>query len=179
MNQSKITVRYAKAFFSLAKDSGEIETLHRDIEMVYRLCHQSEDFYQLLQNPVIKTAQKKSILQEILKPHIHDVTLRFLLLITGKNRETEIPGICRNIIDRVREERGIVPATVTTAQEMKPAILEEIRLNLERETGKIVELTHKMNPAILGGMILRVGDLQFDGSISTQLKKVKSTLLAK
>lgn len=179
MNESKITVRYAKAFFSLAKDAGMIGPWHQDIEKVYQLCNQSEDFLLLLKNPVIKTSQKRKILREILEPHIHAETLRFLLLITSKNREMEIPGICRNFIDRVREERGIVPATVTTAGTLKPGILEEIRLNLERETGKIVELTHKVNPAILGGMVLRVGDKQFDGSISTQLKKMKTTLLAK
>lgn len=79
----------------------------------------------------------------------------------------------------VRRNKGIIPATVTTAVEMSPGILEQIRRILEQETGKTVELSGRVNSAILGGMILRIDDLQFDGSISTQLKKIKTAMLAK
>jgi len=179
MNQSKINVRYAKAFFSLARDAGEMTALHDDMKKVYALCRDSEDFMQLLHNPVVNVSQKKQILKDLLKPHVHEMTLRFILLIAENNRETELPGICRNFTEMVRRNKGIIPATVTTAVEMSPGILDQIRRILEQETGKTVELSGRVNSAILGGMILRIDDLQFDGSISTQLKKIKTAMLAK
>lgn len=179
MNHSIINVRYAKALFSLGKEKNLIRPLHEDISKIYNLCTDSEDFIHLLDNPVISSFQKKEILEKILKPHISELAMQFILLITGNNREVEIPGICRNFIDRVRADQGILPATVTTAGKLSPGTLEQIRASLEKETEKEIELTEKVNPSIIGGMILRIEDLQYDGSIATQLKKIKTAMLAK
>lgn len=179
MNHCKINVRYAKAMYELAKENDRIDTVYRDTDLVFRLCRESDDFIQLLQNPVIKTSQKKSIIREILHPHMDEFSLRFFLLITENNREAEIPGICRNLMNRIRTGHGIVPATVTTAEPLTEEIVALIRQNLEKETGKQVELTTIVNPALLGGIIMRIEDKQYDGSISTMLKKIKSAILAK
>lgn len=179
MNHSKINVRYAKALFSLGKEKNRIRPLHDDISKIYSLCGDSEDFLQLLDNPVISSSQKKEIFREILKAHISELALRFIMLITEHNREVEIPGICRYFIDLVRADQGILPTTITSAGELSPGILEQIRVSLEKETGKEIELTEKVNPSIIGGMILRIEDLQYDGSIATQLKKIRTAMLAK
>ena len=179
MNNCKINVRYAKAMYELAKEKGQIETVYRDTDLVYRLCRESVDFGQLLNNPIIKASQKKSIIREILHPHIEEFSLRFFLLIVENNREADIPGICRNLMDRIRTGHGIIPATVTTAEVLKVETVNQIRQNLEKETGKRIELTTLVDSALLGGMILRIEDKQYDGSISNQLKKIKSAILAK
>ncbi len=179
MNHCKINVRYAKAMYELAAENGRIEAVYRDTCLVYDLCRESVDFMQLLQQPVIKTSQKKQILREILQPHVDEFSLRFFLLIVENNREAEIPGICRNLINRIRSGHGIVPATVTTAEPLQEEITCLIAQSLEKETGKRVELTTLVDPSLIGGMILRIEDKQFDGSISNQLKKIKSAILAK
>ncbi len=179
MNHCKINVRYAKAFFSLGKEQNRLEILHQDIGKVYALCRQSDDFMQLLENPVILTSQKKEIFREIFHSRISELTLRFILLIAENHRETEIPGICRNFVDMVRADQGIVPATVTTAEKLSGDTMEKIKQSLEKETGKKIELTDKVNPSLIGGVVLRLEDLQFDGSIATQLKKIRSAMLTK
>jgi F-type H+-transporting ATPase subunit delta len=179
MNHSKINVRYAKALFSLGKERDLLGPLHKDISAIYRLCSDSEDFVQILDNPVISSSQKKEIFREVFKGHISELALRFIFLIAENHRELEIPGICRHFIDLVRADRGILPASVTTAEKISRVTYEQIRKNLVKETGKEIELTEKVNPSIIGGMILRIEDLQYDGSIATQLNKIKTAMLSK
>jgi len=179
MNRSKINVRYAKALFSLGKETDLLSSLHEDISKVQLLCHQSDDLIQLLNNPVIKTSQKKSIVRKVLQPYISDLALRFILMVIEHQRESELSGICRNFIGLVKADEGILPAVVTTANQLSPEVLAAIHQSLERETGKSIELTHKINPAIIGGMIIRIEDFQYDGSISAQLKKVRAALTGK
>jgi F-type H+-transporting ATPase subunit delta len=179
MDQSKITVRYARALFTLGKERGSINSLYKDIQTINSLFLNSGELQQILSNPVIRVSQKKSIINKILHDHVSDLALRFITLIADNKRETEIPGICRNFIDLVRSDQGIVPATVTTSGKLSDKTLLSIRKILEGETGKTIDLTDKVNPSIIGGMILRIKDQQYDGSISSQLKKIKSALLEK
>lgn len=177
MNQSKITVRYAKAFFALAKEKDQMDLLSRDMTKVYNLCNESPDFLLLLESPVIKTSRKTELIRQIFQPHVTELTLRFLILIAENKREVHLPGICRDFLDFVRKEQGISTAVVTTATRLSAATLEKIREQLAKESGVRIELTEKVNPAIIGGMILRIDDRQLDASVATQLKKIKSRLL--
>jgi F-type H+-transporting ATPase subunit delta len=179
MNRSKISVRYAKALFLLGKEADQLSSLQEDITKVQLLCHQSDDLMHLFNNPVIKTSRKISIIRKVLQPHISDLALRFILLVIEHQRESELTGICRNFICLVRTEQGIIPVVVTTANQLSAEVLAAIHQNLERETGKNIELTHKINPAIIGGMIIRIEDFQYDGSISAQLNKVRAALTGK
>jgi F-type H+-transporting ATPase subunit delta len=179
MNRSKINVRYAKALFSLGKETNLLTSLHEDISRVQLLCQQSDDLMQLLNNPVIKTSRKISVIKKVLQPNISDLALRFILLVIEHQRESEITGIFRHFINLVRADQGIIPAVVTTANHPSPEVLAAIHQSLEKETGKKIELTHKINPAIIGGMIIRIEDFQYDGSISAQLNKVRAALTGK
>ena len=179
MNQSKINVRYAKALFSLGEELGLTDKLRDDVEFVETLCRESAAFIQLLENPVVSISKKKAVVQAILKPYVSDLGLRFFLLIIEKQREANIPGISRNFLDLVRTSRGIVPALITTAGKLSEDTLTAIRKSLEAETGMIIELTDKVNPGLIGGMVIRIVDKQYDGSVATRLKKVKSALLGK
>ncbi len=176
MDKSKINVRYARALFLTGKEQNQIEILYDDVVRISNLCRHSVDFTKLLDNPVINVSKKKIILRELLQSHVCDLTLRFVLLVTDHQREGEIPGICRNFISLVKTDRGIVSATVTAARDLSEDMLSKIRLELEQETGKIVELTGKTEPALIGGMIVRIEDLQYDGSIAAQLKKIKAEI---
>jgi len=178
MDHSIINVRYAKALFAQGKEKNQIGVLHGDMVKIAALCRDSAAFMQLLGNPVIRTSQKKEILQKVFETHISELCLRFILLVTENNREIEIPGICRNFIHMVRTDQGIVAASVTTAEKLPAEIVTLLEQNLEKETGKQIELTCKVNQSLIGGMVLRIEDQQFDGSIATQLKKIKTAILS-
>ena len=127
MNLSKINVRYAKALFELGKEKNQLRTLHEDIVSISGLCRESKEFMNLLENPVLSVSQKKEVFLKIFQFSISDQALQFILLITDNHREFEIPGICRNFIEMVRKDQGILPATVTTARKLSENTLFQIK----------------------------------------------------
>lgn len=177
MEQSKITVRYAKAFFSLAKEKNQLDPLRSDMELVSKLCQESADFRLLLDSPVVKTSQKIKLIQSIFGKQLNPLSLNSLNLVFTNKRESELPGICRNFLLLCRQDLGVRTALLTTAVELQPALLEQIQTKLEKEFNARVELSKQVDPALIGGFVLRVDDQQLDASLASQLRKVKETLL--
>ncbi len=177
MNESIITVRYAKAFFSLAKEKNMLPDLRQDIELVAKICNESTDFILFLESPVVKTSKKINLLTEIFAKSVNKLTLDFLTLITKNKREFYIPGICRNFIGLSRKDQGIKTAVITTATIIPDETLKAVKTILEKELDAKVELTETVKPEIIGGLLLRVDDKQLDASVSTQLKKIKTAFL--
>ena len=177
MDQSAITVRYAKAFFSTAKEKKKLDKLKTDIQLVYEVCKTSADFILLLESPIVKTSKKANLIQKIFSGKIDELTLNFLLLIVQNKREVHIPGICRNFLDFTRKDQNIKSAMLTTASEIDAATIKKVEQLLAKELKASVELSTLVNAEILGGLVLRIDDKQFDASIATQLKKIKQSLL--
>lgn len=177
MDQSKITVRYAKAFFSLAKEKKLLDILKKDIEVIAATGKESEDFILFLESPVVKTSQKIKILNLIFSEKVHELTIKFLVLIAQNKREVHIPGICRNFLALTREDLGIMSAVITSAEKLSSEALSKAKEVLKRGLNYKIELSEKVNPAIIGGIILRVEDKQLDASVAAQLKKIKAKLL--
>lgn len=177
MHQSTITVRYAKAFFSSAKEKNMLDSLKTDMKLVDQVSNTAKDFILLLESPIVKTSKKIELVSEIFKGKIDDLTLKFLQLIAKNKREAYIPGIARNFLDLVKKDQNIKSAMVTTATEIAPATIKKIEAVLGSELHAQIELSAQVNPDIVGGMILRIGDKQYDASIATQLKNIKQELL--
>jgi F-type H+-transporting ATPase subunit delta len=177
MSISAIRVRYAKAFFSLAKENKMLDTLKTDIQKVFDVCNQSSDFINLLESPVVKTSNKTELITEIFKSEVNTLTLNFLLLITNNKRESYIPGICRNFLELTRKDQNIKSAVLITATEININTIGKIKVLLEKELNATVELNCKTNPEIIGGLILRVDDRQYDSSVAKPLRKIKQLLL--
>lgn len=176
MNDSKIAVRYAKAFFLVAQEKNLLDELRKDIALITTL-GQEKEFGLLVESPVIKVSQKKAAFQSILKGKVNALTLQFLEMITENKREAYILDICRNFNARFMALKGIKPAKVTTAlsldEKQKAKISETIATLFKTE----VELTTEENDELIGGFVLRVGDQQIDASVATKLRKLERELL--
>ncbi len=177
MDQSKINVRYAKAFFELAKEKGLTRELREDAGLITAVCASSSDFNLLLESPVIKTSKKSEAIRRIFEGKIHTLSLNFLMLITNNKRENYLPGIFRNLEDMYRREEGIKSAVLTSAQPLNEALVLQVKGILEKEFSAKVELGQKVDEKLIGGFVLRVEDRQYDASLSTQLKKIREQLL--
>ena len=177
MDQSAITVRYAKAFFSTAKEKKKLDKLKTDLQLVFEVCNTSDDFILLLESPIVKTSKKADLVSKIFSGKIDELTLNFLMLIVENKREVHIPGICRNFLDLTRKDQNIKSAVLTTAADVDAATLKNVEELLAKELNASVELSTQVNPDILGGLVLRIDDKQYDASVATQLKKIKQTLL--
>jgi F-type H+-transporting ATPase subunit delta len=176
MDESAITVRYAKALFSLSKEKNQLFSLKEDMDLISSVCNQSEDFILLLKSPVVKTSEKVHIIRLIFHEKISPLSLQFLELITQNKREVFIPSICRNILTLIRKEKNIKTAVITTAQALDEKLMEKAKKILEEELKTEVELSAKVNTHLIGGMILRIDDKQYDASILTQLNKLRQEM---
>ena len=161
MDQSAITVRYAKAFFTLAKEKNNLNTLKTDIELVHDVCTNSNDFILLLESPIVKTSKKTELISSIFENKIDNLTMNFLLLIAKNKREVNIPGICRNFLDLTRKDQNIKSAVLTTASEIDSETIRKIEELLGKELKATIELSTQTNPDIIGGLVLRLEDKQF------------------
>jgi len=177
MNESAITVRYAKAFFAVARERDVISELKDDMEMVMNLCRDSDEFLVLLKSPVIKISEKIRLFNIIFKDRVNELTLNFFRLILQNKREIFLPDISRNILTLIRQEKGIKSVVLTTAIPVDDPVIKKISGVLERELKGKVELTGRVKPSVIGGIILRVDDKQYDASVGTQIKKVRQRLL--
>lgn len=177
MDQSAITVRYAKAFFSLAKEKNILDVLKKDIELVAGICRESTDFILLLESPIVKTSKKIAAITSIFSGKVNSLTLNFLHLITQNKREVYIPSICRNFLGLTRADQNIKSAVLTTAIEMTAETISKIETLIGKELKAKIELSSTVKPEIIGGLVLRIDDKQYDVSVATQLKKIKQKLL--
>jgi F-type H+-transporting ATPase subunit delta len=177
MDQSTITVRYAKAFFSTAKEKDLQDALKSDIKLILSVCNTSSDFILLLESPVVKTSKKTDLLKSIFSGKVNKLTLSFLLLIAQNKREVQIPGICRNFLSLTRKDQNIKSAVITTASKIKKETLDKVEALIAKELDAKIELTSEVNTDIIGGIVLRIDDKQYDASVATQLKKIKQELL--
>lgn len=177
MDQSKINVRYAKAFFSLAKEKGLTGELQKDAGLISSVCSSISDFIVLIESPIVSSSGKIKAIKSIFEGKVNPLSLNFLALIVENRREKYIPGIFRNLEELYRKDEGIKTAILTTAMPLDEAIVGQIRQSLEIEFGAKVELSQIIDEELIGGFVLRIDDNQYDASISAQLKKIQEKLL--
>jgi F-type H+-transporting ATPase subunit delta len=178
MNNSKIAVRYAKAFFELGIEKNKLDDFRKDIDFIAGTIKQN-DIQLLIESPVVKTSEKKKIFTDIFGKKIQELSLKFLLMIIDNRRETHIADICRNFTQQYLNHKGIKAATVTTATPIDEELQNKITKVIADIFKTDIELTTIDKQEIIGGFILRVGDKQLDASVSGKLSKIKREFLNK
>jgi F-type H+-transporting ATPase subunit delta len=173
-----VSRRYARALFSIGVDRANFELLGEELEAFGALWAGSAELRQALENPVFKPSEKRAVLQGLL-PRVTPTAdvQRFLLPLLERRRISAVPNIARAYREMADLHTGRVRAHVTSAQPLGPAEVERVRQSLERRTGKKVILEATVDPALIGGLIARVGDLVLDGSVRTQLGSLRDKLL--
>jgi F-type H+-transporting ATPase subunit delta len=173
-----VSRRYARALFSIGVDRGSFEQLGQELDAVTALWTGSPELRQALENPVFRGAQKRAVLQSLLaRVAVSPDVQKFVLLLLERRRLPAVPSIARAYREMADEHTGRVRAHVTSAQQLGPAELERVRQSLARRTGKQVILEAAVDPALIGGVVARVGDLVLDGSVRTQLGMLREKLL--
>lgn len=177
MNDSKISVRYAKALFGLALEKNMLDQIKNDMLFIKQSWEQVLELKRFLESPVIKTSQKKRVIQEVIFDKINPITQSFLSLVLDNKRESYLAGITRVFIDFYKKEKGITTATLTLTSPLKDSVKKPILEAIKKTFTSNVELVENIKPEIMGGFVLRVEDLQYDASVATQLNNLKKDLL--
>jgi len=177
MLANQLATKYAKAIYELAAESNILEQVETQLRMVESTIDQYSDLSTLIYHPRVLGQVKKETINKIFGQDVADVVLKFLMLLVDKRRESLLPAIIREYVKLANEARNIVEAQVTVAMpldsEQQTALINKLGL----VTGKTIVLKTQIDKAIIGGVIVQIGDKLIDGSIARQLQMLKKTLL--
>jgi F-type H+-transporting ATPase subunit delta len=176
MNQSQISVRYAKALFQIASEKQLLDEVYRDMGMLTDT-YGIPEFQTLLVQPFLKASQKCRLVESVLKKYINATSLSLIELVIKNKRETYLPGIARNYKDLYRKARGIRSAILVTAHPVEEKVINRLRELIRKTFTGEVELTKRLNEEIIGGFVLTIEDMQYDASVARNLQKMKNQLL--
>jgi F-type H+-transporting ATPase subunit delta len=173
MKHLKVAGRYAKALLDLAVERNLLERVYADVQLVRNTLRASSELRAVLHSPVINHDKKEAILDAVFQNNIDELTRHFCVLVARHGREAHLSEILNRFMILYRQHRNIVVAQITTAAELDQETLTNISGLMKIEAGREVEMRTLINPDIIGGFILRVGDLQTDASVSGKLRDMR------
>ncbi|MDR2962129.1 MAG: ATP synthase F1 subunit delta [Bacteroidales bacterium] len=180
MNQSKISVRYAKAFFELAVEKNMLSTAIADMQLLDTANSTIPEFREFLQNPLVVPSAKKKIAASLFSEKIAKESLDFLNLIIENRRESCLHLMLLDIADMYKKHEGITDVKVSAPSALSAAQKQELQAMIEKQynTQKVL-VSETIDTSLLGGYVLQINDLLYDASVKTKLKNIKKELLTK
>jgi F-type H+-transporting ATPase subunit delta len=170
-------LRYAKALFALARDEGRVDPVREELDELLRAMAEVPALRDLLVRPLHPAAQRRAVLLAIAERiGLSPLVRNFCSFLIDQRRTRDLQEIRDAYVRLAEEAAGRVQGEVVSAAVLSEAQLARLRSALGRRTGCEVELTVRVDPALLGGAVARVGDLVFDGSLRTQLTRLRSSL---
>jgi F-type H+-transporting ATPase subunit delta len=169
--------RYAKALFAVGKDDGKFEEYNDALQGLNEVYALDASLADSLTNPLYPMDVREKVMEGIVASMgVDKVMSNFFNLLVEKKRADVLPDIAEEYQIMVDEAKNISHGTVVSAVELSKELQAKVQATLEKLTGKTVELTTSVDPTIIGGVIAKVGDLELDGSIRTQLASLKDSI---
>ena len=169
---ARAAIRYAKALLSLAEEQKSAEVLNKDMSTIATAIGTSTELTNMLQSPVIPATIKKSALSEIFK-NSNTLTNNLIDTLISNNRIHLLSDVAQNYNQLYKQSQGEQVAKVTTAVPLTEELKVKVLAKVKELTGKEASIVSIIDESIIGGFILRVGDIQYDASIANKLNKLK------
>ncbi len=164
------------ALVDSAADQSELSRIKADIENFFGLLHDSAELRDVLLSTVFSMEEKKAILEDSMASSFLDVTKRFILLVLEMDKVTAFLCSREAVLARFDEALGKVTADITSAKDLSPSDVERLSAALCKATGKTVEVFLRIDPSMIGGIKVQVGDKVYDNSVRTQLERIRGVL---
>lgn len=171
-----VSKAYSDALFEVAVEDNLVDRFHDEIELIGDTFEAYPEFFELYKSPRIGIDERKSVVQDIFEEKISQEMMNFMKVLLDKKRASEILNIKHEFLNRVYEHKGIVKAIVESAIPMEEVEVVKLQERLSGVTGKEVILKNKVNPEILGGLVVQVGDKVIDGSVKNKLNNMMDDL---
>lgn len=177
IRSTEVGARYAQALFDLALESGRLDAVRADLKSLKAALAESADLKRLVSSPVIANEDKQKGLVAIAQKAKFDATsIKFLGLLGQNGRTADLAGVIAAFEGLYAKHTGVVSAEVVSASELTAAQTKAVQAALRQALGKDPELTTRVDPALLGGMKVKVGSKLFDASLKTRLDQMKFAL---
>jgi len=170
--------RYARALFDVSVKEADVQAVERELAAFAALVGQHEDLQRAFYNPAVPVPRKRALMTELLSRigAVSPVLSRLLVLLAERDRLVLLPDLVAAYRDKALDHRRVVRAEVTTAVALSADRVERLRSSLAAATGRDVLLEPRVDPALIGGVVARVGSIVVDGSVARQLERMKERL---
>lgn len=172
MAGARAAIRYAKAVLDLAKSQNAADAINNDMTTISDTISNNQELSDFLQNPVVRSSIKQSALTEIFKD-THELTGKLIETLITNKRIALLGSVAKSYTQLFAQLKGSQIAKVTTAVPMTPELETKVLEKVKELTGKETQIENIVDESILGGFILRVGDIQYNASIANKLNRLK------
>ena len=173
MSDVRVAHRYASALIGVSDEMKNLDIIFRDFEFIDKMIREVRELALFLKNPILKTEKKKQVLQELLRSRISDITMKFILLLTVKNREGLLPEIIHEFY-RLRDEKlGILNVSVRTAVKFSASQEDHLVRQVSTATKKKVRMKYILDASLKGGFTVQFEDTVWDASVRHQLELLR------
>jgi F-type H+-transporting ATPase subunit delta len=171
---SGLAGRYAAALYDIAETAGTLDAVANDLRTVQRMIEESEDLRRLIRSPILDRADQAKAMRALLeRAGAGDLTLRFVGVVTENRRLFALPQIIDAYLRRLAERRGEVVAHVSSARTLSEPQVARITETLRRSLGSKVVVDLRVDPGLIGGLVVRVGSKLVDDSLRTKLMRLQ------
>lgn len=175
MSVTRIATRYAKSLMELAAEQGSLEQVQADMQTLHSAA-QNRDLYVFLKSPIIHADKKIATLDALFKGKLDKLTMLYLQLLVNKGREGYLPEITAEFALQYKVRQHITSVTVTSAAPLSEAVMADLRKKLLSSgvTSENLDITTKVDPALIGGFILEFDNKRYDASVAHKLEVLKT-----
>jgi F-type H+-transporting ATPase subunit delta len=171
--------RYARALFDVARKEGDVQRAGQELTSFTEFVSRHDALAKVFANPAIPSLKKKAVVEQLTARagSMSPVVRKLLLLLAERDRLVLLPDITAAYQNRLMEHAKVVRAEIVTAIGLPPDRVAALQQGLAQATGRQVQLDSRVDPAIIGGAIARVGSTVYDGSVTTQLARMRQKLV--
>lgn len=168
--------RYALALYQEATDKGVADRVDADIDGLRETLEGSKELSTMFRSPVVSRQKKESIIRSLFEGKVDGMTLSFMRMLVQKQREELLPAVVE-AYNGLRDERlGVIDAFVRSAKPLGEGEAATLQSSLEKRSGKTVRMNVEVDPSLVGGLVVRLGDQVYDRSVRHQLKTLRDQL---
>ena len=170
--------RYARALLEVAvKERADLQQVGAELTAFADLFKQNPALEKVMLNPAVPVPRKRAAMVELTKSEkTSPIVTKLLVLLAERDRLVLLPDLMSEFSDRLLDHQNVVRAEVTSATPLAPERTKAIERGLAKVTGRTIRLGTRVDPSIIGGAVTRVGDTIYDGSVTTQLERLRRTL---
>jgi F-type H+-transporting ATPase subunit delta len=166
---------YARSLFEVAKEEDDLDRVHEELDEFADAMSENQDLQVFFFSPYFSSQEKKDGLHKLVEDADENL-VRFLELLAERHRMPVLFRIRRTFDDMWRHENKRLPVTVTSAVELDKDMIKGIGKKIEEQTGQQIELSSKVDPDVLGGLVLQVGNQVLDASVRNRLEKLRKSV---
>ncbi len=175
-NNRMLNTRYARALLSLAVENNILERSYADMKMVHEVFRQNKELTVVLISPVVRNAKKQKLVSHIFQNGVHPLMLRFMMIIIRKQRGNMLEGISGAYLTVYKQYLGIEQVKVTTAVPLNDSLRDRAMEAARKLTMHEIEFEEAVDPDLIGGFILNLGDKQYNASVKRRFQQIKKHL---